>query len=268
MTGCQFFLLGPVQCRRESIPIAMGPPQRLAVLVILLLATNEAVSVACLRERIWGSRPPASAVTALQVHVHHVRSQLRSFGVADAPRVVHHPAHDSDSGSYTLHAGSECIDVHRFRQLLDEGEAHQAKGDSARAIEAFDSALRLWRGDPLGGIWSSVYFDGIRSSLEEMRFDARKRRAACLIDVGAASRAMQDLWDLRMRHPNDERVVILLSSALRDSGDSSRALSLLADELARWQTNFRMAPRSLLIQYEHLRSGSADAQPHLGGAAR
>ncbi|MGO4418750.1 winged helix-turn-helix domain-containing protein, partial [Streptomyces sp. MCAF7] len=101
----RFGLLGPVQAAHDGEDITLGPPQRRAVLAILLLSPGQAVTIATLRERIWAGAPPASATQAVHVHIHHLRQLLRQFadGTTDGPRLVTHPGHSPDQVSYVLH---------------------------------------------------------------------------------------------------------------------------------------------------------------------
>ncbi|MFK8846020.1 hypothetical protein [Streptomyces sp. Ac-502] len=58
MATLRFGLLGPVTSHYGSTPVALGPPQRRAVLTALLLQPGQALTVAALRERVWPGPPP------------------------------------------------------------------------------------------------------------------------------------------------------------------------------------------------------------------
>ena len=62
-------LLGPVQAyTRRGERLALGPPQRRAVLAVLTIDANRVVSTERLTRLIWSGQPPPSARNALQVN--------------------------------------------------------------------------------------------------------------------------------------------------------------------------------------------------------
>ncbi|MFI9202097.1 BTAD domain-containing putative transcriptional regulator [Streptomyces sp. NPDC053048] len=244
----------------EGRGLSLGPPQRRTVLALLTLASGRAVTVDALRQRIWDGTPPASATSAIQVHVHHLRRVLAKAagGAAGerAPRLVTHPGQPSGRVSYALHVPPDCVDVQRFRALAGEGEAAAAAGDMSGAIRCFDAALALWRGEPLLDAQDSDYIDNARHSLRDLRLDVGKRRAGALLSIGAAARAATDLWELHAEHPADETVVVQLARALCASGATGRALELVTGELDRRQREYGLQPAALVRQRERIQEGS------------
>lgn len=253
----RFGLLGPVQAAHDGEDIGIGPPQRRAVLAILLLSPGQAVTIATLRERIWAGPPPASATQAIHVHIHHLRQLLRQFadGTTDGPRLVTHPGHAPDQVSYVLHTAPATVDVPVFRRLLEDGEAAQGDGDNEIALDRYDTALNLWRGEPVSDLQPSAYVRSVRLSLAEIRLDLGKRRAAALLALGAAARATAELQDLHTHHPGDESIVVLLARALHATGAHTRALRLVTDELERWEREYGLRAPALLEQRDSLVHG-------------
>ncbi|WP_346175196.1 AfsR/SARP family transcriptional regulator [Streptomyces cuspidosporus] len=251
-----------MRATHEGAETALGPPQRRAVLAILLLSPGQAVTIATLRERVWTGPPPASATQAIHVHIHHLRHLLRQFtDGADAtpPRLVTHPGHAPDQVSYVLHTAPETIDVAVFRGLLEDGETAEGDGDTQTALAHYDTALNLWRGEPLADLQPSPYVRSIRLSLAEIRLDLGKRHAATLLALGAAARATAELQDLHAHHPADESIVVLLARALHATGAHTRALRLITDELDRWEREYGLLPPALLDQRDSLVHGDGRA---------
>ncbi|MFP8903272.1 AfsR/SARP family transcriptional regulator [Streptomyces atacamensis] len=252
-----FGLLGPVRLTWDGESVTLGPPQRRAVLAVLLLASGRAVTIATLRKRLWSRSPPASAASAIHVHVHHLRKVLDSLthgpnSPGERPRLVTHPGRPSDQVSYALYTAPGLIDAVRFRDLADEGEAARARGDIPAALDRLEAALSLWRGVPLPELQPSAFALETRRDLTEMRLDALRCRAACLLEVGLASRAAADLRGLHAEHPDDERTVVLLSTALCRLGADGRALRLIVGELDRWQRDHGMLPSALLRERDRI----------------
>jgi DNA-binding SARP family transcriptional activator len=69
-------LLGPVRAWRGDQELELGGPRRRAVVAMLAMRANQAVSRGELIEGIWGEDPPASAVNGVYVHVAELRRVL------------------------------------------------------------------------------------------------------------------------------------------------------------------------------------------------
>jgi DNA-binding SARP family transcriptional activator len=64
-----FQILGPLEVRHRERVLSLGAAKQRALLAILLLHANEAMSSDRLIDDLWGSRPPETAANALQVYV-------------------------------------------------------------------------------------------------------------------------------------------------------------------------------------------------------
>src|ERR687887_456431 len=71
-----FGLLGPLTVSREGTELQLGGPKQRALLAILLLETNTAVSADRLIDALWGDHPPDTAKNTLQVYVSQLRKLL------------------------------------------------------------------------------------------------------------------------------------------------------------------------------------------------
>ena len=75
----EFRVLGPLEVLGddgEALPLGGKRPR--ALLAVLLLHPNDAVSSERLIDAVWGEDPPASVRGALQVHVHGLRRRVRA----------------------------------------------------------------------------------------------------------------------------------------------------------------------------------------------
>ena len=72
----QFEFSASLRVLRAGAPIPLGGPMVRRLLAALLVDAPGVVERDTLVERLWGDEPPATATTALQVHVSHLRQAL------------------------------------------------------------------------------------------------------------------------------------------------------------------------------------------------
>ena len=73
-------VLGPLTLIGSGAPIALGPPRQRAVLAALALAEGRPVSADALIDRVWGERPPVTAMATLHSYVGKLRRALDEDG--------------------------------------------------------------------------------------------------------------------------------------------------------------------------------------------
>ena len=100
-------LLGPIEAGVNGHALEIGGQKQRALLTILLLSANEAVSREVLIDRLWGECPPARAQHTLEVYISRLRKTLKS--AADEAVVL------TRSGAYLLRVPSERIDIAPIR---------------------------------------------------------------------------------------------------------------------------------------------------------
>src|SRR5215208_5297955 len=72
----QIRVLGPLEASIDDQPVAIGGTKQRAVLAMLGLEANRAVTADRLIEGLWGSDPPASAANMVQNYVWRLRRAL------------------------------------------------------------------------------------------------------------------------------------------------------------------------------------------------
>src|SRR5918995_4051028 len=122
-----FRILGPLEVYEGGRRLLLGGARQRALLALLLLRANEAVTADSLIDDLWGERPPATARKALQVHVSTLRKEL------GPERILTGPA------GYTIVLEPEELDLHRFERLRSEArdafERSDATGAAARLTD-------------------------------------------------------------------------------------------------------------------------------------
>src|SRR6202167_3071228 len=156
-------LLGPVRAWLGDRELELGGPQRQAVLGLLAVRANQAVSRSELIDGIWGEDPPPSAVNALHVHVAGLRRALEPSRPSRAPGKFLLAA----GPGYSLRLEPGQLDAQVFGQYLDAARASRAARDLSAAARSLDAALRIWQAAPLSGApgpWAEIE----RGRLREM----------------------------------------------------------------------------------------------------
>ncbi len=226
----RFGILGPLTLERDgrSLPLPTGHPRSL--LVLLLMAGRGYLSRDRLIDELWGEHPPASAVSALHVHLSKLRDLLGDL-------VVREPA------GYTLQAGAFELDCDRFDALVNEA---RSRPDHARA--RLQEALGLFRGDPLCDVVCEGSIAQWRRALEEKRLQAQLLRIDADLAAGAAAELVPELEALASAHPFEEHLWGQLMLALYRSGRQADALDAFARARRTLATELGLEPGAQLAR--------------------
>jgi DNA-binding SARP family transcriptional activator/tetratricopeptide (TPR) repeat protein len=243
----EFRILGPVEAQVGDELVALGPPQRRAVLAALAVDAGRLVTVDALVDRVWGADAPAKPRAALYGHVTRLRQALTGNVL------------NRRSSGYVLEVDREAVDLHRFRALLD---AARATDLPERRTELLRSALDLWRGTPLADL-SGEWAAGLRAGLEQQYLGAITAWADAQIDGGRPRSAVDPLAELIAQHPLVEPLVAALMRALHADGRSAEALAQFAQLRQRLDEELGTEPSPALRELHAtiLRGGVPDPQP-------
>ncbi|MGH3758340.1 AfsR/SARP family transcriptional regulator [Actinophytocola sp.] len=214
----RFTVLGPLEVHHDGAPVALGRPQRRALLAILLLRANHPLSTAELVRRLWGDQPPATA----RAQVHALVSALRAV-LPGGDRLL-----CTEDTGYLLRIEPDQLDLLRFSHELDRAQGAATAADMDAAARAYRAATGLWRGTPFGDIDAAFVPQARRElaqryvgALEEL-LELDLARGAHADVVGAATAALAD-------HPGRERLHRLLMLALHRGGRAAEAIAVYRD---------------------------------------
>src|ERR671931_556291 len=221
-----FGLLGPLSVSREGTELTLGGPKQRALLAILLLDANQAVSADRLIDALWGDHPPDTAKNTLQVYV----SQLRKLLPEGSLETV--------APGYRLAVDPHALDLSRFEELAQQGRAALGIGDAATAAQALGAALALWRGPALADLALEEFAQAEAARLEELRLGVLEDRIEADLALGRHGPLVAELEHLIVENPFRERLRAQLMLALYRSGRQAEALAVyqrtrrtLVDEL-------------------------------------
>jgi DNA-binding SARP family transcriptional activator/tetratricopeptide (TPR) repeat protein len=210
----EFGILGALEVVDESRVVALRARRKRAVLAILLLHLNRAVSSDRLIEELWGERPPATALQTVRVYVSQIRKALGN----DLIRTL--------ATGYLLELGPHQLDARRFERLLDEGMEAIAVGDAATAEALLHEGLDLWRGPALADFTFEPFAQAEIARLEDLRVTALGARIDADLALGGNIGLVGELEALIAEHPLRERFRAQLMLALYRAGRQSDALDV------------------------------------------
>jgi predicted ATPase/DNA-binding SARP family transcriptional activator len=202
----RFGVLGPLVFERDGDPVLLPSGRQRSLLALLLLGGGVPLSRDRLIDELWGERPPASAVSALHVHLSKLRELLGGLLVLG-------------TAGYALRPGDFEVDVWSFDALVEE-----ARADPEQAGVLLREALALFRGDPLCDVASEGSVAQWRRALDDKRLQAMMLRVDADLAGGAAGELVAELQQLVGEHPFEERLWSQLMLALYRAGRQADAL--------------------------------------------
>jgi DNA-binding SARP family transcriptional activator len=212
-------ILGPLEAVDGERALSLGGARQRAVLALLLLHSNEALSRDVIIDELWGETPPATAAKVLQNCISALRKELP--GGTETLRTV--------GNAYALRRSPEELDRDRFEHALAKGRAALAEGESEQAAEQLRAALAMWRGAPLSDFAYERFAQDEIVRLEELHVAAVEDRIDADLACGRAEELVPELEALVARQPLRERLRKQLMLALYRTGRQAEALAAYRD---------------------------------------
>jgi predicted ATPase/DNA-binding SARP family transcriptional activator len=219
----QYEVLGEIRVLRAGTPIRLGGRMALRLLAALLVDAPRAVERDTLIERLWGDEPPATATTALQVHVSRLRQVLEPGHRGGASSVLR----TTDDG-YGLAIDRAQIDAEHFESLVRQAEDF-AMSEPERTLSDVESARASWRGRPWGALADEVWLRGEASRLEELRRRADELWGDVQLALGRHDLIVDSLARAVAEEPLREHRWEQLMVALYRCGRQTEALRAFQD---------------------------------------
>jgi len=246
----QYRILGSFYVGRDDVEVVVGSGKQRALLALLLLHANEAISTDRLIDQLWGESRSTSATKVLQNYVSKLRRLL-----GDGVLITR--AH-----GYELRVERGELDVDRFTDMVTDGRGALAAGDPARAAAVLAEALALWRGPPLADFAFEPFASADIERLDGLRLAALTERIDADLQLGRHDALIGELETLVARYPLQERLRGQLMLALYRSGRQAEALQVyketrrvLVDELGiEPSEKLQQLERSILVHDPSLES--------------
>lgn len=212
-----------VSARRNDSEIALGPPQRRAVLAVLLINAGRTVGPEQLIDAVWDDIPPDKAPATLQVHVSALRRCMEPDRKAHEPsRIIR-----SVDRGYLIDRDDVELDVFRFQQAIADADQARTRGDLVRATALLRSALAVFQAVALPGV-PGPFAAQHRDILVEQRLTAYLDLVELDLLNQPDSVVDHDLTALLAAHPYHERLLAVHIRLLDHNGRRADALAAYA----------------------------------------
>jgi DNA-binding SARP family transcriptional activator/class 3 adenylate cyclase len=218
----RYAILGPVELRDGERVVAVGGPRQVALLALLLINANRALSSDRLVEALWDDRALVGGVKPLQMAIARLRRTLDPDGEQDASvlRTV--------AGGYMLAVAPDELDAEVFQARVEEGRRALDAGEVHRARGVLRDALGMWRGPALAEVAYQEFAQSEVRRLEELRLAALEARLDLELGLGEHGAMIGELEALAAEHPGRERFAAQLMLALYRCGRQGDALDVYA----------------------------------------
>ena len=208
----QIRVLGPLEASVDDRPLALGGAKQRAVLAMLGLEANRAVTADRLIEGLWGDEAPPSAAKMVQTYVWRLRKLLDDDGGAV---IV------TRGRAYELRIDREQVDAFRLERLVTEAAHAAGNGENGNAARA---ALALFRGEPLADVADEPFAAPEIRRLDELRLAAAELAIDADLAAGRHQEIVGEIDALLADNPLRERLHAQRMLALYRCGRQAEAL--------------------------------------------
>jgi len=202
-------ILGPLEVRDGDRVLGLGGGKQRALLADLVIHRGEPLTLDRLADDLWGEHAPPSVAKTLRALVSRLRKTLGRDAIV------------TRGGGYLLADDGITTDVGELERLLRQSRSAQ---DATAATDALQSALALFRGQPLTEFTYEEFARTEIARLEEIRLSALEERLEGELAQGLYADAVPELESLVAENPLRERLRAQLMLALYRAGRQAEAL--------------------------------------------
>ncbi|MBQ0867034.1 AfsR/SARP family transcriptional regulator [Streptomyces sp. RK75] len=230
------------------------------LLAVLLVRSNQVVSVDQLIREIWGEEPPRRVIAGLHVYVSQVRKFLNRPGGIERKEG---PVLTKPSG-YMLSLGSDGLDLRTFDKLVRDGRGYYRSQEYEEATRSLENALSLCRGPLLDGACRGPILQGFQTWLNETWLECMEMLMDARLALGRHRELISDLYWLSTEHPLREAFHRQLMLALHRSDRQADALQVYQRARRMLNDELGLEPGRALQDMQHaiLTADSRLVLPH------
>jgi DNA-binding SARP family transcriptional activator len=190
----EFRILGPLELVVDGGIRTLPAGAERAVLELLLLNAGRVVPASTLVDAHWGEYLPVNAATALKGRDSRLRRVLADAGLPGDLIVTRRPGYLAD-------VEPERVDAHRCVRLVQEARRRADHNAPLEAIDLYEEALALWRGDPLAEFGDQEWARAEIGRLTAVRAAAIEERVDLRLAQGHHAELVPEREELAARHP-------------------------------------------------------------------
>jgi len=224
----------------QGIPDSAWPRRKTKdVLKLLLTEPGATFTVDQIIEALLPEADPSRAARNVQGRI----SELRRVLEPDLERGSDSRFIRSVGEGYALALGSGVwIDTRAFAEQLEEARAMADAGDWMPAIETFEDALSLYRGDFLAEDRYAEWAEETWRRLREHHLEGLSRLAECYAEIGRLRQAISCCQRVLGVEPYREDVIRQLMEYQHNAGQRSKALATFDEGARALQEHLGVAP--------------------------
>ena len=231
----RYGILGSIELGDGERNGAIGGPRQVALLALLLVNANRALSSDRLIDELWGERESPGAGKRLQMAIARLRRTLP----VDAARGS---VLQTTGGGYRLAVEPGEMDADVFQALMQDGCNALERGDPECAAGLLRDALALWRGPALDDVAYRAFARTEIRRLEELRVTALEARVEADLQLGRHAQLVGELEAAMASHPAREQLAGQLMLAYYRCGRQAQALELYSRTRRRLDADLGLQP--------------------------
>jgi DNA-binding SARP family transcriptional activator/tetratricopeptide (TPR) repeat protein len=213
-------VLGPLELRRDGVPVEIVPAKQRRLLCLLALRAGQVVPRHEIVGALWDGRPPASSHNLVHTYVAALRRLLEPEG-SDTREVLL-----TSAEGYRLALGPDGSDLLDFERLVAQARDALSDGLTARALPLLAQALQCWRGPVLGGVDATLAQHPAAVAAAARRVETAVAYADAAFRLRRHDRLVGLLRQVAQDEPLHERVHARLIRALAADGQQAAAVEL------------------------------------------
>ncbi|MFI9626392.1 BTAD domain-containing putative transcriptional regulator [Streptomyces sp. NPDC052042] len=216
LTVMRIEVLGPLRIEIDHSEAGLSGAKIRDILAVLALRAGEDVGRDELIEELDLASTTRDSINAVHAHMRRIRRWLQRHGMpADLVETV-------DSG-YRLNLDRECVDAHRFSDLVQQGLGLAPAAPSVVAA-ILEEALSLWRADALTDTRQGPLIASAAEELHQWRTTARGALLDAWLALGQDNKVILSAPRFIADDPLNEALHVRQLTALRRLGRYAEAV--------------------------------------------